>query len=359
MIKIEYIFCPAVGLYVSLYRASMDSGHTSNHGVEHTHTHTYSPSSSSPVLLSQASSPTASDGKTRGNQPYSSKSTMNSPMAPRVTCTPSSLSAAAWFCAPSGWDLQPTAIFISMHQIAGNRHSPLTRRKLPQAALQGGKANVPRRYDALGIDDPLPRDVGVVEAVRRIARQVLHAHAHLSGPLCCHPPSIPRVSPDSRRICQGAGRGGGEVTYAFLRAWQCARTKSLCRGESLARRCRRRERRRRLRRSAPCCRCSWCGGRRGAQRTQDRVGLSAWRPWLTRGRDRLVAVRRGVEVNAKVTVGLRRIMTPAPPLVGCRWANKPIFRAPTPYLVWRTNLQSCSAAGLLPPLCFANFAICE
>lgn len=123
MIKIEYIFCPAVGLYVILYRASMDSGHTSNHAVEHRHT--YSPSSSSPVLLSQASSPTASDGKTRGNQPYSPKSTMNSPMAPRVTCTPSSLSAAAWFWAPSGWDLQPTAMFISMHQIAGNRHSPL------------------------------------------------------------------------------------------------------------------------------------------------------------------------------------------------------------------------------------------
>lgn len=135
------------------------------------------------------------------------------------------------------------------------------------------------------------------------------------------------------------------MTYAFLRAWQCARTKSLCRGESLAPRCRRRGRRRRLRRSGPCCRCSWCGGKK-AQRTQDGVGLSAWRPWLTRGRDGLVAVRRGVEVNAKVTVGLRRIMTPAPPLVGCRWAHKPIVRASTPYFVCACGVQTYNPARL-------------
>lgn len=88
------------------------------------------------------------------------------------------------------------------------------------------------------------------------------------------------------------------------------------------------------------------GAAGGAQRTQDGVGFSAWRPWLTRGRDGLVAVRRGVEVNAKVTVGLRRIMTPAPPLVGCRWAHKPIVRASTPYFVCACGVQTYNPARL-------------
>lgn len=89
---------------------------------------------------------------------------------------------------------------------------------------------------------------------------------------------------------------------------------------------------------------SWCGGKRGVQRTRDGFGFSAWRPWLTRGRDRLVAVRRGGEVGNGECMWCRgkckshgRIMTPAPPLVGWGWANKPIFRAPTPYFVWRTS----------------------
>lgn len=56
---------------------------------------------SSAVTASSASS----DGSTSGNQPYSSKSTLSSPMALATTTTPSARSASAWFWAPPGWDL--------------------------------------------------------------------------------------------------------------------------------------------------------------------------------------------------------------------------------------------------------------
>lgn len=191
MIKIEYIFCPAVGLYVSLYRASMDSGHTSNHAVEHTHTHllalSFLASAALPGLVTnslrrQDARKPAVLVKVNHEFPHGAARDVHALVPQRRGLVLRTVR------------LGPAA-HRHLHQHASNCREPTfpppTRRKLPQAALQGGKANVPRRYDALGIDDPLPRDVGVVEAVRRIARQVLHAHAHLSGPLCCHPPLDP------------------------------------------------------------------------------------------------------------------------------------------------------------------------
>ena len=47
----------------------------------------------------------SSEGSVSGNQPYSLKSTMSSPMAFEVTRTPSARRASAWFRAPEGWDL--------------------------------------------------------------------------------------------------------------------------------------------------------------------------------------------------------------------------------------------------------------
>jgi len=47
----------------------------------------------------------SSEGSVSGNQPYSLKSTMSSPIAFDVTCTPSARKASAWFCAPEGCDL--------------------------------------------------------------------------------------------------------------------------------------------------------------------------------------------------------------------------------------------------------------
>lgn len=43
----------------------------------------------------------------------------------------------------------------------------------------------PRRYDALGVDDALPRDGGVVVARGGVVREMLHADADLAGALGC------------------------------------------------------------------------------------------------------------------------------------------------------------------------------
>ena len=60
---------------------------------------------SSSELISGASPAASSLGNCLGNQPYSFKSTSNSPKLPVLTVTPSPRSTVAWFAAPEGWPL--------------------------------------------------------------------------------------------------------------------------------------------------------------------------------------------------------------------------------------------------------------
>lgn len=106
----------------------------------------HSPSPSSSSGSSSGSIPwAASDGKMRGNHPYSVKSIINSPSGPVVTVTPSASSAAAWFLEPDGWDLcKLVSLCISM--------------------MLGKKSVLPGRDNSLGIDNTLPWYIVMVKA---------------------------------------------------------------------------------------------------------------------------------------------------------------------------------------------------
>lgn len=129
----------------------------------------------------------ASEGRMRGNQPYCAKSTINSPSAPVVTVTPSASSAAAWLCAPEGWELAWSVSGPAVQLRGALVGSQITEAGCVHACaynvLTFNMMHIPRRYYPLGVDDSLPGDVVVVEAGCRVGGHVLEADADLARAL--------------------------------------------------------------------------------------------------------------------------------------------------------------------------------